>query len=47
MDPQMKKLLEVAWEALIDSGLDIWALRDSERVGVYCGSCGAEVLLPR
>ena len=39
----MKKLLEVAWEALIDSGLDIWALHGSERVGVYCGSCGAEV----
>ena len=32
MDPQLKKLLEVSWEAWIDSGLDVWALRDSVRV---------------
>ena len=43
MDPQLKKLLEVSWEAWIDSGLDVWALRHSKRVGVYCGSCGSEV----
>lgn len=46
MDPQLRKLLEVSWEAWIDSGLDVWALRHSRRVGVYCGSCGSEVPPP-
>ena len=43
MDPQLYKLLEVSWEAWVDSGIDIRALRDSSRVGVYTGICGSEV----
>lgn len=33
MDPQLRKLLEVAYEAWIDSGINHLALRGSERVG--------------
>ena len=36
MDPQLRKLLEVSYEALLDAGLVIGAL-PSERVGVYIG----------
>ena len=43
MDPQLYKLLEVSWEAWIDSGINVGALRDSNRVGVYTGICGSEV----
>ena len=43
MDPQLYKLLEVSWEAWADSGIDVRALRDSNRVGVYTGICGSEV----
>lgn len=42
MDPQLRKLLEVAHEALVDAGVDLAALRGSERVGVYVGACGSE-----
>jgi fatty acid synthase len=42
MDPQLRKLLEVAYEAWIDAGLDFSALRGSEKVGVYVGTCGSE-----
>ena len=45
MDPQLYKLLEVSWEAWADSGIDVRALRDSNRVGVYTGICGSEVRL--
>lgn len=43
MDPQMRKLLEVSWEAWVDSGIDVSKLRGSNRVGVYIGCCGSEV----
>ena len=43
MDPQLYKLLEVSWEAWVDSGIDVRGLRDSNRVGVYTGICGSEV----
>ncbi|EIE22203.1 ketoacyl-synt-domain-containing protein [Coccomyxa subellipsoidea C-169] len=43
MDPQLRKLLEVAYEAWVDAGIDFRALRGSERVGVYVGSCGSEI----
>ena len=43
MDPQMRKLLEVSWEAWMDSGIDVNQLRGSSRVGVYIGCCGSEV----
>lgn len=42
-DPQLYKLLEVSWEAWVDSGIDVRELRDSNRVGVYTGICGSEV----
>ena len=45
MDPQIYKLLEVSYEAWIDSGIDVRALRDSNRVGVYTGTCGSEVTI--
>ena len=32
MDPQLRKLLEVAYEAWIDSGINHLALRGSDRV---------------
>ena len=32
MDPQLRKLLEVAYEAWMDSGINHLALRGSERV---------------
>lgn len=44
MDPQMRKLLEVSWEAWMDSGVDVNKLKGSDRVGVYIGCCGSEVL---
>lgn len=34
MDPQLRKLLEVAYEAWMDSGINHLALRGSERVRV-------------
>ena len=43
MDPQLMKLLEVAYEAWMDTGIDVRSLRDSNRVGVYTGICGSEV----
>ena len=43
MEPQLYKLLEVSWEAWQDSGIDVRSLRDSDRVGVYCGAVGSEV----
>ena len=43
MDPQLYKLLETSYEAWTDSGIDVRALRDSNRVGVYTGTCGSEV----
>ena len=43
MDPQLRMLLEVAHEALVDAGVDPAALRGSERAGVYIGACGSEV----
>ena len=42
MDPQLRKLLEVSYEALIHSGLIIGNM-PSERCGVYIGCCGSEV----
>ncbi|EIE23140.1 hypothetical protein COCSUDRAFT_47508 [Coccomyxa subellipsoidea C-169] len=42
MDPQLRKLLEVAYEAWVDAGVDFSALRGSEKVGVYVGACGSE-----
>ncbi|KAK9916399.1 hypothetical protein WJX75_002178 [Coccomyxa subellipsoidea] len=42
MDPQLRKLLEVSYEALIHSGLIIGDL-PPERCGVYIGCCGSEV----
>lgn len=41
----MRKLLEVSWEAWVDSGVDVNELRGSTRVGVYIGCCGSEVIL--
>ena len=41
------KLFEVAWEAWVDSGIDVRQLRDSNRVGVYTGICGSEVWHPK
>ncbi|CAK0731645.1 hypothetical protein CVIRNUC_000023 [Coccomyxa viridis] len=43
MDPQLRKLLEVSYEAWIDSGIDHVALRGSNQVGVYVGCCGSEI----
>jgi fatty acid synthase len=43
MDPQLRKLLEVAHEAWADAGVDPGALRGSARAGVYVGACGSEV----
>ena len=43
MDPQMRKLLEVSYEAFVDSGVDHKQLRRSDKVGVYLGCCGSEV----
>lgn len=42
MDPQLRKLLEVSYEAWVDAGVDFSALRGSDRVGVYVGACGSE-----
>ena len=42
MDPQLRKLLEVAYEAWMDAGVDFSELRGSDRVGVYVGACGSE-----
>ena len=43
MEPQLMKVLELSWEAWVDSGIDVRQLRDSNRVGVYTGVCGSEV----
>ncbi len=43
MDPQLRKLLEVAHEAWADAGVDPAGLRGSARAGVYVGACGSEV----
>ena len=42
MDPQLRKLLEVSYEALLHAGLVIGEL-PPERCGVYIGCCGSEV----
>ena len=42
MDPQLRKLLEVSYEALLHAGLVIGEL-PPERCGVYVGCCGSEV----
>ena len=42
MDPQLRKLLEVSYEAWVDAGVDFSELRASNRVGVYVGACGSE-----
>lgn len=42
MDPQLRKLLEVSYEAWLDAGVDFNGLRGSDRVGVYVGACGSE-----
>ena len=42
----MRKLLEVSWEAWVDSGVDVNRLRGSSQVGVYVGCCGSEVSFP-
>ena len=44
MDPQLRVRLEVAHEAWVDAGIDARALRGSDRVGVYCGSGGSEIM---
>ena len=44
VDPQLRKLLEVVAEAWADAGIDVAALRGSDRVGVYCGSGGSEMM---
>ena len=36
MDPQLRKLCEVAYEAWIDSGINHLALRGSDRVRPLC-----------
>ena len=37
MDPQLRKLLEVSYEAWIDSGINHGDLRGSEKVrGIFC-----------
>lgn len=42
MDPQLRKLLEVSYEALLHAGIIIGEL-PPERCGVYIGCCGSEV----
>ncbi|XP_005094225.3 fatty acid synthase-like [Aplysia californica] len=41
MDPQLRMLLEVAYEAIIDSGQTLQSVRGS-RTGVYIGVSGSE-----
>lgn len=38
-DPQLRFLLELSYEALVDSNLDFNKVCGSEKVGVYVGSC--------
>eukprot|EP00884_Botryococcus_braunii_P002850 jgi/Botrbrau1/12566/Bobra.0169s0101.1 len=44
LDPQAKKLLEVGYEAWVDSGVAFTQLSGSDRVGVYVGIFGADAL---
>ena len=37
-DPQLRFLLELSYEALVDAGMDIMKIRGSN-AGVYVGSC--------
>eukprot|EP00884_Botryococcus_braunii_P006513 jgi/Botrbrau1/15863/Bobra.40_1s0047.1 len=43
MEPQMRKLLEVSYEALLDSGLDIRRLAGNQNFGVYVGASGTDL----
>ena len=45
MDPQLRKLLEVAYEAWIDSGINHLALRGSERVKALLAQLPHEVTI--
>ena len=42
LDPQIRKLLELTWEAWMDAGIDVTKLRGGP-VGVYVGCCGSDV----
>ena len=41
LDPQIRKLLELTWEAWMDAGVDVAQLRGGP-VGVYVGCCGSD-----
>ena len=47
MDPQLRKLLEVAYEAWMDSGINHLALRGSERVRVHVVAAHGHALRKR
>ena len=41
LDPQVRKLLELTWEAWMDAGIDVTKLKGGA-VGVYVGCCGSD-----
>ena len=43
MDPQMRFLLEVSYEAFVDSGINPFELKD-RNVGVFVGACASDAL---
>src|SRR5437016_7876839 len=46
IDPQIRLLLESTYEALMDAGLNINALR-GQNVGVYVASCSSDFIMAR